>query len=195
MSDPNTPQMPPPDAQRTQPWVRVLLFVSLALNLLVAGVVIGALADRPSGDRDRYSSSQKASNPRAPNRPRVIEELGLAPYARGLPEERQRALRKEILRNRQDIRAGHEGVRASVRGVVAMLRTSNPSLEEVEAALAAQANAVDALRETGVRLMAAQIHLMSDAERADFANKLEAALRKGRRLEDPSGAPSVRRGD
>ena len=71
----------PPADRRTPTWVKVLLAVSLALNLLVAGIVVGArFGDGPHGHDGRPG-------------PRGGFDPALGPFSRALPEPyRDRAL-------------------------------------------------------------------------------------------------------
>ena len=97
-----------PDTPKKRRWVMPLLYVSLFVNLLVAGLVIGAMLS-PDGPRRR-----------ADDRPArgVIGE----PFVRALPAEERRALMKDVLSNGDRIRESRESLRQRFEAFLAALR-------------------------------------------------------------------------
>lgn len=156
------PISPPPARPGLPRGVRWLLFASLALNLLVAGLVFGALL----GD-DRRGG-----------RPRPAE-LSLGPFARALePGDRREVLRS--LNDRPDLRPpGREDWAAAFAEVVAALRAEPFDQPRAATALAEQSGRVAEVERAVQEALLARLAAMTPAERTAFADRLEAELRKG----------------
>jgi uncharacterized membrane protein len=141
-------------------WMRWFLVASLALNLLVAGVVLGDLV---------------GGGP--PGRGRPVE-LTLGPLARALGEEDRRAVLRE-LRGREGGTPSPRERRAAFADLVAAIRAEPFDADRAAAALAAQAERMAAVeREVQAALMA-RLAAMSPEARAAFADRLEGELGRG----------------
>ena len=154
---PSPPSSPPrPGLLRGLRW---LLVLSLALNLLVAGLVVGALARHggPGG------------------RPRPAE-LSLGPFARALePEDRREILRS--LGGRADLRPPGRVDRAALFAeVVAALRAEPFDHARAAAALAEQSERVAEVERAVQEALLARLAAMTAEERAAFADRLETEL-------------------
>ncbi len=137
--------------------LKIALALSVALNLLVAGVLAGA-ALRGGPDR----------------------ELGFGPFAAALTEDDRAALKREFRARMPDLREMRRGHRQAMAGVLAALRADPFDPAALEVAMdAAAARMGDRLR-IGQDLLADHLGAMSPADRAAFADRLEAAAR-GRR--------------
>lgn len=140
---------------RMRPWLRGLLAVSLALNLAVAGMAIGA-AIRFGG----------------PDHARPPLPLGALLY-RELPPEDRRALRDDRLGSREE-RAARR--RADAAELDAALRAMPFDPARMEAFLAEQARRHGDL-ERGMRAAwMRQVGQMSPEDRAAYADRLAAAM-------------------
>lgn len=141
-------------------WVRVALALSLALNLAVAGVVVGALVQRGG---------------KAP-RPDLVRSLGFGPFTEALSDEDRAALRRAFLEAAPDMRAARQAVRAEGGAVITALRAEPFDAGTLETAIAAL-NARNAARvELGQNLLVARIAEMTPEARAAFAERLETSL-------------------
>ena len=139
--------------------LRWVLVVSLALNLLVAGLVVGA-ALRDDG-------------------PRRHMEIGPGPLAKALSEADRRAILAE-LRERPGVGPpGREERRQAMAEVLAALRTEPFDRERAEAALASQAERLATVERAIQDAMIARVASMSPEERAAFADRLETELERG----------------
>jgi uncharacterized membrane protein len=141
-------------------WVKMLLVGSLALNLLVVGIVAG-FALRGEG--------------RAP----VAREGGW-PYVAALPPRDRLAVGRDI---RQALRAGgitREARRSSFEEALALLRRDPFPEERFEALLARQFAAASLVQEAGRRALLAKVAAMRPDERARYADRLAEAMRGGR---------------
>lgn len=159
------------DAQEKKPvtgrW-RWVLAISLGLNLLFVGLVAGAML-RADG-KDRRGGPDRAE----------MRGFG-APYMRELPRQERRALFEGlrdagVLPNRADRRAGHEALIVAMRA-----QPFDPS--ELEVLLRAQAEQMMNVREAVQGAWLRRVSMMTDAERAAYADRLEKRVRWGYRKE------------
>lgn len=160
MTDP-VPPAPSPVAAPGR-WIRVALALSLALNLLVVGISVGAvLRGGPApGGRD----------------------FGLGPLSEALSREDRKALRAAFLDRHPDIRAERRAIRAQFDDLLAVLRADPFDPTALDAALEAIAQRNSDLLDTGRGLVAERLKAMDAEDRAKFADRLERNLRKlGRR--------------
>ncbi|TDK48763.1 periplasmic heavy metal sensor [Antarcticimicrobium luteum] len=141
---------------RMRPWLRVLLGISLALNLAVAGLAIGAAI--------RFGGAPEGARPPLP--------LGAMLY-RELPREDRRALRDSSFGPREE-RA--ERRRADAAELDAALRAVPFDSARVEAFLAGQARRHSDLEQAMRAAWLRQVAGMSDAARAAFADRLSEAM-------------------
>ncbi|SIO57302.1 Uncharacterized membrane protein [Rhodovulum sp. ES.010] len=150
-------------APRTRAWVRIALVASLALNLLVLGMIGGAMLGH------RHDGPRGASF--GPG------ELG--PYGRAFSAPDRDALRAALRAEAPRLRANREGVRAGFRDVLAALRAEPFDQARVEAALQAQQARLRDQMGLTRRLMLERVAAMSPEERSAFADRLEEVLRRG----------------
>ena len=150
-----------PKAPRTGRGVRIALALSLALNLLILGLVGGALLSfGPPGDRD---------DPR-------LRTLGLGPFALALEREDRDAMRGRL--DGEALRADRRVIGASLAELRGALLAEPFDRDAAEAALARARGASEALQAHGHGALLDQIETMSAAERAVLADRLERALRR-----------------
>lgn len=143
--------------------LRWLLIASLALNLLVAGLVVGALA--------------REGGPGARPRP---AELSLGPFARALEPEDRRAVLRSLGDHRPDLRPlGRQDRAALFAEVMAALRAEPFDRARAAAALAEQSARVAEVERAVRDALLARLAAMTAAERAAFADRLEAELERG----------------
>lgn len=140
------------------PWMRILLISSLALNLLFVGLVVGAAL--------RFGGPESMRPP-----PR---SLGSALY-RALPDD----VRQEM---RQQSRSGHEARRKGgfrdVGAVVTALRASPFDAEGLKAVLDRQLEQREAFHRSVQDKWFERIMMMSEDERATYADRLEDVSRR-----------------
>ena len=148
-------------ASRTPLWLRIVLLVSLAANLLVLGAVAGhVLRDEPRG--------------RVPRVDRVEAPMTFA-LSREDRREIGRALRKEYKENRPS----RQEIQAEYRGIIAALRADPFDPEVVAASLARQRQTAQSRVESGHELLLQRLTAMTPAERRAFADRLGEGLKRG----------------
>lgn len=150
------PHTPAP-AFRTRPWIKVVLALSLALNLGIAGMTAGAFLRHggpPSADRD----------------------LGLGPLGDALTREDRKALRKAFVAAHPDLKKGAAALRADFDAVLAALRAQPFDPAALDAALATVALRNADRLETARGVIAGYLKAMPPEARAAFADRLEKTL-------------------
>jgi len=146
-------------------WTRLALVLSLALNLLVVGLVAGAgLHWLRDADHRRPPGGQP---------------IDYGPYARALSPEGRESLRAAFRERRPEFRANREALRAGFHELLAALRATPYEPARAAAALAAQHSRVEAQSALVRGLLLEHLAGLSDAERAAFADRLEEVLRRG----------------
>ena len=124
MSDmpPNSgPEGDPPPA-KTRTWVRVLLIGSLTVNLLIVGLLVGAVLTR---------DGPRGSEPR-------LRDAGLGPLTWILSDPERQGLRKELKTRAPDFRKNREVMRQTVGQLLETIRSEDFDPAAVEAILSQQ---------------------------------------------------------
>jgi len=158
MSEPVTPP-PTAPAKASGRGLKIALAVSVALNLAVAGMVAGAwLKDGPSRGMPR--------------------DLSFGPFSEALSLEDRRALRKSLFDRAPGFRETRQAAQAEFAALLVALRASPFDPGAVQSALTAIEARNAGRLELGRTLIEARIAQMSDADRLDFADRLEKGLRR-----------------
>lgn len=155
---------PPSPPSGTPVWVKIVLGVSLALNLLIAGIVAGALMRFGGGDHPRS---------------RVNYAL---PYVQALPASDRRAVMRAIRREgREGGQSGHEARKSLYEDMLAALRADPFDPETAEQLLERQARASARIQSLARTVWLERVAMMSAEERQAYADRIEATLRRGPR--------------
>ena len=144
-------------------WLPILLGVSLALNLLVVGVIVGTVLRFRGGDGMRHAPS-----------------FGPALY-RALPEEDRKALRARL---RHDHEEGSRKRQEDFKALANALRAVPFDSGAVETLIDEQAEARAAGHMALNQAWLDRVSRMTDAERADYADRLEEVIERGKRDRD-----------
>ncbi|MDJ0821909.1 MAG: periplasmic heavy metal sensor [Paracoccaceae bacterium] len=149
-------------ARRMSGWVRVVFFASLALNLLVAGLVIGLI----------WSGG--------PPRGEVLNGRdGVTPYTRAFDEEQRRAIRQALRRSlAESWRENRQGLAGPYREALVLLRADPFDAAAMAAVLERQVKFSDARRQRGQEVLTGFLSELSLAERQAYANRLEAEIER-----------------
>lgn len=143
-------------------WVRIALIASLAANLLIAGLVAGAMFRSPGGGHMRE----------------MVDGDGFRALAWAMPNEHRRDLGRELFDRRAEFGATRAQMNAA-RDQLATALTADPfDLEAVEAAFAGQKEILTKIADEGYKAVIARIGQMSAEERAEYAANLN---KRGRR--------------
>ncbi|MEN9411476.1 MAG: hypothetical protein RL216_3450 [Pseudomonadota bacterium] len=141
--------------------LRIALGVSVALNLLVAGLVAGAML-REGGPRDR-----------------MLRDLDFGPLTEALSDADRDALRRAFVARSGGFRDVRAEMRADFDALLRALRVEPFDAEAVRGLLLGQQARVQDRLMLGQDLLLERLTAMSPAARAEFADRLEQRLRRG----------------
>lgn len=145
---------------------RWVLPLSLTANLLVVGLIGGAAL--------RHAFVEGGGGPMA------VRDLAFGPFTAALSRDDRDALRRSFMTRAGELRDLRPAGRAEFDGLLAALRVVPFDLEVVRAEMARQRDRMAERLGLGQDLLVERIAAMSDAERADFADRVAGALRHGR---------------
>lgn len=146
---------------KTGKGLRVALAVSVGLNLLIVGLLAGAVL------RD--------GGPRA----RMTDDVQFGPFTEALTEQDRKALRRDFVERMPDMRDMRRQMREDFAGLLAALRAEPFDADAVRALLAGQSVRMAERLQLGQDLLVERIGAMTPQERAAFADRLEQRLRRG----------------
>lgn len=164
MTETTTPG-PAPAVSTTPRWMKIALSLSVALNLAVAGLAVGA----------RLGDGHQRGLPR---------DMSFGPFSEALGDEDRRAIRRGLVDRIGDFRAAREAARVEFETLLAALRADPFDPGAVSAALTSIATRNADRLELGRSLIEARIAEMTPDERLAFADRLERGLRHGGRKDD-----------
>lgn len=141
--------------------LRIALLVSLAANLLIVGLVAGAIWHGPP-DRAR--------------RPE-LRDLGFGPFVAALPRSDRRALAARLRDVNEPLRARRDEIRRQFDALVEALRAEPYDHGAVAAIISSQQDEVFASQRLGRSVLLDHIAAMSADARADFAAALVRNVR------------------
>lgn len=149
-------------SRRPGRWVRILLFVSLALNLLIVGLATGFFLNGPP-------------NPHGDRNDPVL------PYTRALDEGQQREVRRALRRSfASDGRQVRDGYLSDYEAALKLLRSTPFEAERISELLGAQAERGAEVRQRGQQVLSSYLAGLSPEERKAYADRLEAEVEKMR---------------
>lgn len=143
--------------------VRIALGVSVALNLLVVGLVAGAVL-RDGGPRER-----------------MVRDLDFGPFTEALSREDRAALRRAFLQRSPGMQDMRQQMRQDFRALLAALRAEPFDPDALRGVLVNQQARMAERVSLGQELMLERLSVMAPQERAAFADRLEQRLRHGAR--------------
>lgn len=149
-------------SRRTPMWLRLLLIGSLALNLLVVGVIAGALLS-PDGPR-----AQRAQ---------LAERVTAMPFLRALESDDRRELFRG-LRNQPAVQRAAEPMRVSPEVILTVVRAEPFDAEALAQIMEQQRRAGLDRQARGERALIVKLSEMSPSERAKYADRLEEAFER-----------------
>lgn len=138
-------------------WVKVVLFGSLALNLLVAGLAVGAFLHGPPnhGGRDRDPA---------------------LPFTRAFDEDQRRDLRRALRNDFETHRGTGPGIVEDYSRALDVLRAEPFDPEALRDLLEAQGARADERRKRGQAILAQALTDLTPEARRAYADRLEQEL-------------------
>ncbi len=150
-------------------WLKLLLFVSLAANLLIVGIIGGAfLSNRGNdGPPDRIA--------------RQVQSLIGAPFFRALPDGDRRELVRALDPKRDRLKENREALRGRFEAFLGALRTEPFDAAMVKKLLEEQRLVAVRRQDIGEDLLIERLEAMTPGARAEYADRLAKSLRHIRR--------------
>lgn len=160
MADPTSEPQP----VRSPRWIKIVLGLSLAVNLAIAGAVAGFVL-RGAPVRDNRG------------------DMGFAaPYMSALTIEARRDILRAMRAN--DALPKRSTRRAHYAEMIAALRAEPFDVAKVQEILTRQAQSVGQVQDVAISAWLATVGAMSVAERAIYVAQIEEVLRRGPRRKD-----------
>ena len=160
---------PSPAPRRKGRGLKIALGLSLTFNMLVVGIVAGAVwgkIGRPPTEADG---------------PLALRTLGLGPVIFAMEREDRAALRDRIEADRHRLHPAIRGLGGSLQQAIDAIRAEPFDRGAVSAALAGSRQQIEALQSGGHELLLDQLEVMSPEARAALADRMERRLRHGSR--------------
>ena len=150
---------------RSPRWMRVMLVLSLALNLLFVGLVAGTMLGQrgPSG-RDAAGGDFRGQ-----------------PLIRALEASDRRAVLDRLRRDTNPPRDRIRGLRGRFQAYLEALRADTFDISDVEAVLLEQRTSVGGHQERIDAILLGELSEMSAEERRAYADRLEETIKRGGR--------------
>lgn len=145
--------------------LRIALAVSVALNLAVAGMAVGAFLHGHDGDMG-------------------VREIGFGPFSEALSREDRQALRKALMAKVPAMRQARQEVQQDTQALLAALRATPFDEAQLTLVLETQRSRMAARLDVGQGLMRDFLLAMPPEARLAFADRLEARLRHGGKPDD-----------
>ncbi|MFB2531191.1 periplasmic heavy metal sensor [Paracoccus sp. p3-h83] len=153
-------QTPPRTRARAPLWMRLALIVSLAVNLLVAGIVVGGLTGR-------------LHHPPPP-----LGEVNLGAFTPALTDDDRKAIRERAAHEGLSMREVMRTARAEQAALIAALRAEPWDREAIVGLLGQIRSRAAARLDLGSRLVLERLDSMSPGERKALADRMEAAAER-----------------
>ena len=150
-------------------WLRILLFVSLATNLLVAGMMVGAFIRY-----DTRHSAMRAESMASPS----LRELGYGFFGRAMTKEDQRKVGEAIKLRARELEINRRELRSQISTLLNALREVPYDPAAVREITEKHQDRLRERQDVGKELLLEHIEGMSDQERARYADRLERVLRR-----------------
>ncbi len=154
----------PPDPAPQTPgrWVRIVLAVSLALNLAVAGVITGTMFRRGGPAQNGM----------------MARDVGFGPFTEALSTEDRAQLRRAFLAAVPEMRDNRRAVRADFADLLTQMRAATLDPDALRQVLDRQSERTAERLDLGQRLIFDLVKGMTVEARLEFADRLEQSLAK-----------------
>ena len=157
-AEPNAAPPAEPQASGSR-WLKPALIASVALNLAVAGLVLGTWL----GDGPRHG---------------MPRDLSFGPFSEALSDQDRRALRKGLMERAGEFSTSREAARAEFETLLSALRADPFDPAAMTSALAAIETRNAERLQLGRSLIETRLIEMSAADRQAFADRLERGMNR-----------------
>ncbi|MEM9708422.1 MAG: periplasmic heavy metal sensor [Pseudomonadota bacterium] len=167
MVDAPEPPAPPPQPPQTRSpvWMRLLLVASLGVNLLIVGMVAGAV----------FSGGGQG-----PGRD-AARDFGNSPFFRALGPDERRQMLGDFRSERRSFREGRKDIGNRFEALLNAIRADEFDAETVTTLLDDQREALLNLQGVGERLLIKLVSEMSVEERRAYADRVGEMVKRRQR--------------
>ncbi|MEM5478165.1 periplasmic heavy metal sensor [Pacificibacter sp. AS14] len=169
MSDTNTGQK-----SRGSQRMRLVLILSLAVNLAVVGLVAGAALR--GGERGGVSGDDRA-------RAMQTRDFGFGPYVAALEHEQRRDIGRAFIKKAGLPDAARAGAQAKFEAILDALKAEPFDADLFQSEVLAQLNDLAEMQKIGATVIVDQVAAMTPETRAAYAVRLDQALTRPQRRE------------
>lgn len=160
----------PPDLaqERTSRKLKIALILSLGLNLIILGVIGGAIIHGgPDGKGPRF------------------RDVGFGPFTEALTQEDRTALRRSFVQEGGNPREMRREMREGFAEMLAALRAQPFDAERLRTVVASMQSRMQSRIDMGQSLLTDRIVAMTPQERLGFADRLEETMKRGPKPKEP----------
>ncbi|HHL21151.1 MAG TPA: periplasmic heavy metal sensor [Aliiroseovarius sp.] len=154
-------------------WMQIALGVSLSLNLLVAGMFLGARLTPPPPP----ANTAKPAEPVRTDA-RLLRDLGLGPFMNAFPPKARRQIARRIRAEAGTLNDGRRALVAELDEMLALMRADPFDAEALAQVIERQKQRLNARTDIGREIVLEAITEMTPEERRAFAGRLERSLRR-----------------
>ncbi len=147
-----------------KPWMKILLVISLGLNLAVVGLVIGAKISGYGHGSLSHSGS-----------------TGMRVLMHALPDSKRADVRKYFHKNRNKIRANGDVMRASLDNIGTAISAQPFDTDALNAAFGDQRAQITTITQNAQQAFVSIIASMTDEERASYVDNMKEQRNKWRK--------------
>ncbi|MCB1338710.1 MAG: periplasmic heavy metal sensor [Maritimibacter sp.] len=163
-----TPETRPAKADgAARPWPKALLAASLSVNILVAGIVLGAVL---------HEWREPRFPPPPPDRD-ISRSTGFTPFIDAMPRDARRQM-EAALREHGGMEPDREALAQELHDLLAALRGQPFDPAALDIVLLTQHQRLSSRVEAGREVLVDQVTAMTPAERAAFADALETRFQR-----------------
>lgn len=145
----------------TRRWVKVLLALSLTLNMLVIGTIGGAAVSFKRGGG-----------------PHSFRDISYGPYSRALSHADRKEIGAALRREAGAFRGNMPKMRAAYQALLDVLQADEYDRSKVHELVRAQQEIGLKRQEIGLRLLLERLDSMTNQQRQKFAKRLKHALKR-----------------
>jgi uncharacterized membrane protein len=153
----------PPPAKK--PWMKYLLIGSLAVNLLIVGLVIGV----------KVSGHTAKTDP-------LVGASGLRAFMHALPDNKRDEVRAYFRTNRSQIRANGDALHEAMRDIREAIIAQPFNPDVLNRAFAEQRNRIITVTQDAQQAFVVIITDMTDAQRREFVENMNEQRRKWKKI-------------
>lgn len=162
MTSPSSSNRPAAAPKPPFRWGRLVMFLSLAFNLAVLGVVGGAWLGGPEHRRPDF----------------VARDIGFGLFNDALTEDDRKALRRAFAEAKPDFRAERGEMRADLQTLLAVLRAEPLDADALRAMLQKGVDRNANRQALGQKVLVERLIDMPAAQRVALADRLEQSLKR-----------------